>query len=116
MGGGRLAAGFHAGLLFADFEAWASFLINYKPLYFIAEIGISVNVGANIRIGIIHTTLSGSVHAQLLLQGPPFGGFVEVDFLVFHTKIWFGEANKKPDPLSFADFLEAVMETGSFGC
>jgi hypothetical protein len=50
MGGGCLFATFSTGPIYADFEAWASFLINFKPFFLVAEIGIGISVGIDIHI------------------------------------------------------------------
>ncbi|QGI88486.1 hypothetical protein CEK25_003442 [Fusarium fujikuroi] len=52
MGGGRLHAAFSAGPIEAWFDAFANFLINYKPFYFTSNAGICVggdNKAADIK-------------------------------------------------------------------
>ncbi|KAL5083902.1 hypothetical protein Trisim1_000811 [Trichoderma cf. simile WF8] len=112
MGGAHIFATFNAGLIYADFAAWVSFLLNYKPLFFVAEIGFSITVGARINLGIIHIDINGSVYANLCLRGPPFGGYVDVDFKLVHFKIYFGEPNPKPEALSFDKFIDTVKNPG----
>lgn len=115
MGGAHMFATFRAGPIYADFEAWASFLLNYKPLFFVAEIGLRITVGARINLGLIHIDISGSVGADLYLRGPPFGGYVGVDFKIVHFKIYFGPRDPKPAALSFEEFVDAVAKPGLSG-
>ncbi|KAJ2903779.1 uncharacterized protein MKZ38_009345 [Zalerion maritima] len=104
MGGGRLFANFKAGPIYADFEAWANFLINFDPFFFTAEIGVRIRVGAKFSIGFIKINISASVGAELYLQGPPFGGYVDIDFKVIDVRIHFGDLNNRPDPLPTKNF------------
>jgi len=112
MGGGRLYATFSAGPIYADFEAWASFLVNYKPFFLVAEIGVEITVGCSIHIGIIHIDIHGDISADLHLQGPPFGGYVRVDFKIIHVTIHFGDTNHHNDPLNIDQFIDAVRKPG----
>ena len=115
MAGGRLFARFRAGPIFADFEAWAQFLINFTPkLFFMAEIGIRVNVGVRIDIGIITIKISGTVGADLYLEGPPIGGYVNVRILFVKFKIYFGDSGKQK-PIPFEEWLGAVRKPGLTG-
>ena len=112
MGGGRLYATFSAGPIYADFEAWASFLINFKPLFFVADIGVSISVGVDFHIGIIHIHFGGSIDAELFLHGPPFGGYVSVDFRIVHVTIHFGDSNPQPPALTLDQFIDVVRKPG----
>ncbi|KAH8797908.1 hypothetical protein F5884DRAFT_758905 [Xylogone sp. PMI_703] len=112
MGGGRLLAVFNAGVLGAHFEAWASFLINFKPFFFIGDIGVSVGVSFEIDFWIIHIHIGVDLGAKLRLQGPPFGGFVHVDFYVFGFDIYFGDQNNDPGALDWDAFLALVKQPG----
>jgi len=110
MGGGRLQAVFNAGPIYADFEAWASFLMTLKPFYFIADIGVSVSVGFSCDIGIIHIDISADIGASLHLQGPPFGGIVYVDLWIHKFSIYFGDQNNAPSALTWEQFVEVVLQ------
>ncbi|KAF2737786.1 hypothetical protein EJ04DRAFT_86888 [Polyplosphaeria fusca] len=112
MGGGRLLATFNSGPIRASFEAWASFLINFKPFFFVADIGITLSVGCHIDFWIIHIHVEASLGADLHLQGPPFGGVAHVHFWVMGFSVYFGDQNNVPDPLSWKDFLPLVKQPG----
>ena len=110
MGGGRLLAVFNAGPIYAHFEAWAGFLMNFKPFYFIADIGVSVGVGFHCDIGIIHINISVDINASLHLQGPQFGGVVHVDLKIHNFAIYFGDQNQAPPALTWDEFLAVVQQ------
>jgi hypothetical protein len=99
MGGGRLLATFSAGPIYASFEAWASFLINFKPFFFIADIGVSVTVGFELDLWIIHINVHAELGATQHLQGPPFGGVAHVDFYIVAFDVHFGDETGTPGPL-----------------
>ncbi|KAL8672156.1 MAG: hypothetical protein Q9168_003379, partial [Polycauliona sp. 1 TL-2023] len=111
MGGGRLLATFNAGPIYAHFEAWASFLINFKPFFFEAEIGVSISVGFKCDIGLIHIDIHAHLGADLMLSGPSFGGVVHVDLHIHNFSIYFGDQNNKPGPLDWPGFLELVRQS-----
>ncbi|KAL9607824.1 MAG: hypothetical protein Q9167_007297 [Letrouitia subvulpina] len=111
MGGGQLKATFNAGPIYATFQAWGSFLINFKPFFFDAEIGVAVTCGFQCDIGIIHINIHADISASLHLSGPPFGGVVHVDLQIHNFSIYFGDQNNKPAALPWQDFLELVRQT-----
>ncbi|KAL9046182.1 MAG: hypothetical protein Q9214_000918, partial [Letrouitia sp. 1 TL-2023] len=111
MGGGQLKATFNAGPIYATFQAWASFLINFKPFFFEAEIGVAVTCGFQCDIGLIHINIHADISATLHLSGPPFGGVVHVDLQIHNFDVYFGDQNNKPAALKWPDFLELVRQT-----
>lgn len=110
MGGGRLKAVFQAGPIKAWFDAWADFLINYKPFHFMAEAGISVGCEFEVDIGFVSFTLSVELGARLYLWGPPVAGRVHVDFWVASFDIDFGDSDAKSDPVGLVQFYELVLQ------
>lgn len=91
MGGGRLHIVMSAGPLYAYFDAYADFLINYKPFHFQAEGGISVGVHFTLDLWLVTIQINIDLAARLYLQGPPVNGTVHVDFYVFGFDVNFGE-------------------------
>jgi hypothetical protein len=61
---------------------------------------------------LIHISFGATIGADLYLQGPPFGGWVTVDFRIIHVTIHFGESNPQPDPLTLKQFVSAVRKSG----
>ncbi|KAF4986973.1 hypothetical protein FGRMN_10596 [Fusarium graminum] len=114
MGGGRLHAAFSAGPIGAWFDAFADFLINYKPFNFNAQGGLSVGVTFNIDFLFIHTHISCEIGAELYLWGPPLAGKVHVDFWVTSFDISFGPGQTSSDAaILLQDFYLLVLQTAS---
>ncbi|KAF5656962.1 hypothetical protein FHETE_10691 [Fusarium heterosporum] len=114
MGGGRLHAAFSAGPIGAWFDAFADFLINYKPFNFNAQGGLSVGVTFNIDFLFIHTHISCEIGAELYLWGPPVAGKVHVDFWVTSFDISFGASQTSSDAaILLQDFYLLVLQTSS---
>ncbi|KAF5639342.1 hypothetical protein F52700_4194 [Fusarium sp. NRRL 52700] len=117
MAGGRLHAAFKAGPLSAWFDAFANFLINYRPFYFDMSAGVSVGVGFSIDFWFIHIRISVQIGAELYLWGPPVAGRVHVDFWIVAFDINFGDHHPKIDPVTLQDFYDLVLQdtpTSSF--
>lgn len=110
MGGGRLHAALHAGPLEAWFDAFADFLINYKPFHFLAEISVDVGVKFNIDVWFIHIHISVDVGADLTMWGPPLAGRVHINLKVVKFDINFGDAGKNVDPISLLEFYQLVLQ------
>ncbi|KAI0901553.1 hypothetical protein F4806DRAFT_490030 [Annulohypoxylon nitens] len=113
MGGGRLRASFSAGPVVAWFDAFANFLINYKPFHFYSEAGICVGVSFNLDILFIHIHISAELSADLYLWGPPLAGKVHVDIKVAQFDIGFGGSRDTTAAISLDEFYELVLQTSS---
>ena len=112
MAGGHLLATFSAGPLYAAFEAWAAFLVNFSPFFFVADISVSISVGLRIDLLFATIYLTASSGASLHLQGPPFGGSVHVDVGFIGVTIPFGAQPPKKAPLTFPQFLDVAKAPG----
>jgi hypothetical protein len=112
MGGGRLDVTLRAGPLRAWFNAYADFLINYKPFHFTAEGGVSVGVECVIDFCIASITVGATLGATLYLEGPPLSGRISVDFWVTTFDIDFGTSPDKPGPMELSDFFNLVLQGG----
>ncbi|KAK5996411.1 hypothetical protein PT974_01745 [Cladobotryum mycophilum] len=110
MGGGKLHASFSAGPIEAWFDAFADFLINYKPFHFNAQAGLAVGISFNIDILFIHIHISAEISADLYLWGPPLAGRVHVDFWIFGFNIYFGDSEKGVDPVNLYQFYQLVLQ------
>ncbi|KAM0229925.1 hypothetical protein ACHAPO_009647 [Fusarium lateritium] len=110
MAGGRLHAAFKAGPLSAWFDAFANFLINYRPFHFDMSAGVSVGVGFSIDFWFIHIRISVQIGAELYLWGPPVAGRVHVDFWIVAFDINFGDQNTKEDKISLSSFYDLVLQ------
>ncbi|KAK5653833.1 hypothetical protein OQA88_7993 [Cercophora sp. LCS_1] len=112
MAGVHLLAEFHSSIIFATFEAWADFLVNFAPFYFCADIGISVTAGIQTRILGFNFSLRGHASALLRLEGPPLRGVAEINMLSHTFTVAFGApaipAAAKA-PLTFNKLLALVL-------
>ncbi|KAI8207724.1 hypothetical protein K4K52_002067 [Colletotrichum sp. SAR 10_76] len=109
MAGARLHASFSAGPIAAWFDAFADFLINYKPFHFIGHVSIAVGVSFNIDFLFIHTHISVEIGADLTLWGPPLAGTVHVDLWVASFSIDFGAAQNSPESVDLYAFYLLVL-------
>ncbi|XXG94183.1 hypothetical protein Hte_000435 [Hypoxylon texense] len=111
MGGGRLDASLSLGPLYAFFDAYADFLINYKPFHFTADGGLSVGVRFTLDLWICTIHISIELSARLYLEGPPIAGTVHVNFWVFGFDIDFGHKEPRPNiALNIDQFIEQVLQ------
>jgi hypothetical protein len=76
--GGKLEASFTSGRISAWFTAHLDVVVNWQPLFFEAEIGISLRVEAAFTL----TSLKATIGATIKMWGPPVGGTVQVDLVV----------------------------------
>ncbi|GAE00080.1 hypothetical protein PVAR5_8815 [Paecilomyces variotii No. 5] len=113
MGGGSLEITFHAGLLDAYFDAWADFLVNFRPFSFQGEVGVSI--GIDFSIPLFFFTIYFHIHfgADLHLTGPPLAGYVFVDWDIISFTIHFGHSDSKNDPLSWECMWQLLNQVGS---
>ncbi|PCD29826.1 hypothetical protein FGRA07_10830 [Fusarium graminearum] len=109
MAGARLHASFSAGPISAWFDAFADFLINYKPFHFIGHVSIAVGVSFNIDFLFIHTHISVEIGAELTLWGPPLAGTVHVDLWVASFSIDFGAAQGSVEDVDLYQFYLLVL-------
>ena len=92
--GAKLEATFHSGRISAWFTAYLDVIINWSPIYFEAELGISLRVEAAFFI----TSLSVTISASIEMWGPPVGGIAHIDLTVVKFDIDFGTPRpKKPE-------------------
>lgn len=111
MAGGSLNAQFHAGPLSAWFRAWADFLVQWKPFYFIAEIGIDMGIALKIHLLFVKVTIKIELGADLKLWGPPVGGLVHVHLWIVTVTIGFGPPfGQGNDYLEFGDFQSLLPQ------
>ena len=84
--GARMEATFHSGRVSAWFTMYLDVIVNWQPLYFEADIGISLRVEVALWI----TTLKVTLGVSILLWGPPVGGIAHIDLAVISFDINFG--------------------------
>ncbi|KAK6352435.1 hypothetical protein TWF730_009261 [Orbilia blumenaviensis] len=111
MGGGKLSVTLTLGPLSAYLNAWADFLVNYKPFSFEAEAGISVGVSYVLDLWFVSIPIKIDISARLYLWGPPIAGKVHVDFWVFGFDVKFGNSDGNDyTPLTLQQFYDLVLQ------
>jgi len=95
--GAKLEATFHSGRISAYFTAYLDVIVNWSPIYFEAELGISLRVEARLFL----TSLNVTIAASIKMWGPPVGGIAHIDLTVVKFDIEFGE--KPPEQLKLIE-------------
>lgn len=91
MVGGRLEVNYEAGGLRAWLIAYFNAMVWWAPLYFRAEIGITIGASYTADCWLFSVTVRAEVGATLNVWGPPAGGHVRVKVGPFSVGIGFGE-------------------------
>ncbi|KPM41440.1 hypothetical protein AK830_g5109 [Neonectria ditissima] len=115
MAGVQLHASLTIGVLHAFLDAWADFLINYRPFMFTATAGVAVGVRFTLDKWFVTIHINVQIGARLFLQGPPFKGICHVDFWLFGFDIAFGSQGivEGPDAISLLEFYCLALQKGS---
>jgi uncharacterized protein DUF6603 len=98
MAGASLSLVYQSGGIKAWFVAIAHFLVQWKPLHYDIEIGISVGVSLSLGTD-TRTALTIELSASLNLYGPPLGGEARISLFVVTFTVGFGESKRLPPPL-----------------
>ncbi len=93
--GAKLEATFHSGRISAWFTAYLDVIVNWSPLYFEAEMGISLRVEASFFL----TSIKVTIGASIMMWGPPVGGIAHIDLVVISFDIEFGQPRLKQPEL-----------------
>ncbi|KAL8802317.1 MAG: hypothetical protein Q9182_003895 [Xanthomendoza sp. 2 TL-2023] len=110
MGGGRLAFVFQDGSIAAHLEAWADFLINYKPFMFATSIGVNVGASYTFKHWGITKKASVSLGCSLELHGPPVAGKVKVDWYIISFTIHFGDSHPNSTAIDWPGFVALLVQ------
>lgn len=95
MAGGRLEAVFRSNRVTVWFTVYWDVVVNWSPLTFEADFGITLRV----EVALFLTTLKLTLGVTLKMWGPPVGGIVHLDIAVISLDIPFGERREKPQPI-----------------
>jgi hypothetical protein len=98
--GAKLEAAFHSGRISAYFTAYLDVIVNWSPIFFEAELGISLRAEARFFLTSINVTIAASIK----MWGPPVGGIAHIDLTVVKFDIEFGE--KPPKRLKLIETWE----------
>jgi len=110
MAGGRLEAVYKSGNLKAWFIANADFYIQWAPLFYDAEISVSLGASYRVDFLFIHHTFSIELGADLHVWGPEFSGTVHISWFIISFTVSFGaDAPQKPKSLSWTEFKNTFI-------
>ena len=110
MGGGALKLAYQSGKLSAHFDAYADFLINYRPFSFIADIKVSVGAKYTATVFCVKKTFSVDFSAAVHLQGPPLAGYAKIDWSIISFTIHFGSANPPTNAIPWSEFVSLIRQ------
>ncbi|XVQ07137.1 DUF6603 domain-containing protein [Spirillospora sp. CA-255316] len=105
MVGGRLEVTYDAGGLRAWLIAYFNVIVWWAPLYFEAEIGITIGASYTLDLWLFSVTVRVEIGATLNVWGPPTGGRAHLKVGPFSVTIGFGEPEKQLGPaMSWKEF------------
>lgn len=110
MGGGHLHIAYQSGHLSAWFDAFADFLINYGPFYFLATIGVNIGIKYVLKAGPVEKNFDIDFSATLNLHGPPLAGSVTIDWSIISFTIYFGSSTAQNKPLTWDGFQQLLLQ------
>jgi hypothetical protein len=84
--------------------------MNISPFYFVGDIDVSVGVQYTMDLWFATVHINVDIGAKLHLQGPPFGGYVYVDFWVFGFTIHFGNAGNAEAAIDLPAFWQLLLQ------
>lgn len=109
MGGGNFGLYFASGKLKAWFTTMADFLMQWAPLHYTGDIGVSMGVSYYLHLLFIHKTITLDLSATVNLSGPPMSGTAHVHLWCVSFTVSFGSHTTTPQPLSWDQFASQVI-------
>ncbi|HEX8741661.1 MAG TPA: DUF6603 domain-containing protein [Thermoleophilaceae bacterium] len=104
MAGGALQVLFSSGDLHAWLTAHMDALIEWAPLHYELDIGVSIGVSFKLNLLFVSVTLKVELSADLTIWGPPTGGRVHIDWYVISFTVGFGAGSEgAPPPLPWTN-------------
>ena len=93
MAGGRWEVAYDLSFLKASIVIWADMIISWAPFYYRLDAGVRGKREARIKVLFVKIYFSLEMGAELHIWGPPFAGYVFVDWSIFSFRIPFGDQN-----------------------
>ena len=114
MAGGKLSAVYDIGWAKAWFDAYADFIISWKPFHYDIAIGVSIGASATVRVDLglftVSMTFKFELGADLHLWGPDFAGEAKVKFYVVSFTVRFGATGSATaKPICWGDFSKSFL-------
>lgn len=115
MAGGSLQLMYHDGNLRAWFEAWANFLIQWKPFHYEISIGVRIGASYRMKVWFVEKTFTIELGASIDLWGPPTGGKAHISWFIISFTVYFGPGNAKKPLLDWGQFNDSFLPKGASG-
>ena len=113
MGGGLLKLTFELGDISAYYDAYADFMVNYKPFSFVADVSVTVGVAYTMRVCRLVKRFHIDYGAAVHLVGPPTAGYVRIKWIIISFDIGFGPSHTIPPALKYTDFESQLTSNGT---
>ena len=114
MAGGKLEATFRSGCIHAWFDAYADFLLLWKPFHYDADFGVRIGVSFIVHFLFVTVHLTVHLGVAVHLFGPSFGGTAKIDLSLLKITIYFGSSHPpaKP-PIPWSEFATSFLPSAS---
>jgi hypothetical protein len=110
MAGADLDLSYTSGNLNAWLRAGAHFLVQWKPFFYEADVGIRVGASYTLRVWRFHKTFSVELGASLSIWGPEFSGVARVSWYVISFSVSFGNTPRnRPAKLAWDEFAKSFL-------
>ena len=109
MVGGELNATYQSGNLKAWFDAHADVIVQWKPFWI--DAGIGITIGASYKVDLLFTSFTVSIElgCDLEVWGPPTGGTVTVDWYIIKFTIPFGSSKSSAPKIQGWNDVQAML-------
>ena len=116
MAGGRLEISATFGPAWAHVVFGADGIVYFDPFHLEVEVYASISAGVTIDVWIGEITISISIGARILVEGPKFHGVATFSVGPVDLEVEFGDQDQPPrPPLPWADFVRKYLEEASEG-
>lgn len=114
MAGGRLEVSAEFGPAWAHLIMGADGIVYFDPFRFSVEVYASIAAGVTIDVWIGEITISISIGARVLLEGPKFRGRATFEVGPIELTVKFGDWTDGPrDPLPWGRFVDKYLEAAA---
>ena len=111
MAGARIEVSAEFGPAWAHLVLGADGIVYFDPFHFEVEVYCSISAGVTIDVWIGTITISISIGAQIMLEGPNFHGIATFSVGPIDLSVEFGDSNQPAHPpLPWADFVRKYLE------
>ncbi|HEV7574746.1 MAG TPA: DUF6603 domain-containing protein, partial [Caldimonas sp.] len=111
MAGVRIEVSATFGPAWAQLILGADGIVFFDPFHFEVEVYASIRAGVTIDVWIGEITISISISAKVLVEGPKFHGIATFSVGPVDLEVEFGDAQQPPRPLlPWGDFVRKYLE------